>query len=84
MTEKYSFEEFKIIYESTEKVTDRRLTNNKLNYTIGVAILVSVGVIWKWSVQNEKYFFLRALTCLSISGPCSIILFTLDRTNKRF
>jgi len=68
MTEKYSFEEFKLMYESTEKVTDRRLTNNKLNYTIGVAILFSIGVTWKWSVENEKYFFCGLLLVFLLSG----------------
>lgn len=57
MQKKYSFEEFKLMYESTEKVTDRRLNNNKSNYTICVAILVSLSVIWKWSIDNPKYFF---------------------------
>lgn len=57
MKEKNSFEEFKLIYESTEKVTDRRLTNNKLNYTICIATVVAIGVIWKWVIENSNYFF---------------------------
>jgi len=73
MMEKYSFEEFKLMYESTEKVTDRRLTNNKLNYTIGVAILFSIGVIWKWAIDNEKYFFCGLLMIFLLS--CLAILF---------
>jgi len=68
MVEKYPFEEFKLMYESTEKVTDRRLTNNKLNYTIGVAILVSIGAIWKWAIDNEKYFFCGLLMIFLLSG----------------
>lgn len=75
MTEKYSFEEFKLVYESTEKVTDRRLTNNKQNYTIGVAILVSIGIIWKWSVENEKYFFCGLLLVLLLSGLAILFCF---------
>ncbi|GAB3636711.1 hypothetical protein GCM10027422_23010 [Hymenobacter arcticus] len=57
MIVKYSFEEFKLVYESTEKVIDRRLTNNKQNYTISVAILVGIAVVWKWSIENSRYFF---------------------------
>lgn len=72
MTEKYSFEEFKLMYESTEKVTDRRLSNNKLNYTIGVAILVSIGIIWKWSVENEKYFFCGLLLVFLLAGLAAL------------
>ena len=57
MKEKHSFEEFKLVYESTEKVTDRRLNNNKLNYTICIATIAALGVIWKWSIENGNYFF---------------------------
>ena len=56
MKEHYSFEEFKLIYESAEKVTDRRLTNNKLNYTICVATVVALGIIWKWSFENIRVY----------------------------
>ena len=68
MIEKYSFDEYKMMYESAEKVTDRRLTNNKMNYTMSVAILVSVGLIWNWSTENEKYFFCGLLLVFLLTG----------------
>ena len=37
---KLSFEEFQLFYESTEKVTDRRLNANRWNYSICIAILI--------------------------------------------
>jgi len=49
---KLSFEEFKLYYESTEKVTDRRLETNRWNYSICVAMLVAVAVIMKWSLTT--------------------------------
>ncbi|SEU06437.1 RipA family octameric membrane protein [Hymenobacter actinosclerus] len=55
--EKYSFDELKLIYESTEKVVDRRLANNKQNYTICVAILVGIAIVWKWGSDNSDNFF---------------------------
>lgn len=55
--DKYSFEEYKLMYLSTEKVTDRRLTNNKSNYTINIAVLGAIGVIWNWTISNPDYFF---------------------------
>ena len=55
--EKYSFEEYKLMYLSTEKVTDRRLTNNKTNYSINIAVLAAIAVIWKWTISNPDYFF---------------------------
>lgn len=47
-----SFEEFKLYYESTEKVTDRRLETNRWNYSTSVAILVGVAAIVKWGVVS--------------------------------
>jgi hypothetical protein len=49
-----SFEEFKLYYESTEKVTDRRLETNRWNYSICVAILVGVAAIVKWGVISAE------------------------------
>jgi hypothetical protein len=45
-----SFEEFKLYYESTEKVTDRRLDTNRWNYSACAAILVGIAAIVKWGV----------------------------------
>src|ERR1051325_4709464 len=47
-----SFEEFKLYYESTEKVTDRRLETNRWNYSTCIAILVGVAAIVKWGVVS--------------------------------
>lgn len=52
---KCSFEEFKLYYESTEKVTDRRITNNNLSYSICIAVLLATGYIWNWSISNSTY-----------------------------
>jgi hypothetical protein len=49
----FSFEEFKLYYESTEKVTDRRLETNRWNYSTCVAILVGVAAIVKWGVVSS-------------------------------
>lgn len=50
-----SFEEFKLIYESAEKVTDRRLARNSQNYSISVGIVLAVAVIANWSISNPQY-----------------------------
>lgn len=50
-----SFEEFKLIYESAEKVTDRRLTRNSQNYSISVGIVLAIAVVSNWSVSNSPY-----------------------------
>ena len=62
---KYSFEEFKLYYESTEKVTDRRIANNNLNYSICVAVLIAIGYLWNWSIDHPKYSYPSlTLVCL--------------------
>lgn len=51
---KHSFDEFKLYYDSTEKVTDRRLDTNRWNYSICIAILVAIATITNWSLTNSK------------------------------
>jgi len=62
---KHSFEEFKLYYESTEKVTDRRIANNQWNYSVCVAMIVAIALAWSWSVTNTHFAFLT-LTVLSV------------------
>jgi len=52
-----SFEEFKLYYESTERVTDRRLQTNRWNYSVCIAILVAVSVLTKWSLTAASLFW---------------------------
>jgi len=65
---KYSFDEFKIVYESAEKVTDRRLQTNRWNYTICTAVLVAIAGIIKYSVSNESFFHIGLVVSLVLSG----------------
>lgn len=64
---RYSFEEFKLMFESTEKVTDRRHSHNKTNYSICAAILVAIAFVWKWASEKTDYFFCGLLFILVIS-----------------
>lgn len=50
--QKLSFEEFELYYESTEKVTDRRLETNRWNYSICLAILVAIAALIRWSLST--------------------------------
>jgi hypothetical protein len=49
---KLSFEEFKLYYDSTEKVTDRRLDTNRWNYSICIAMLFAIAVLTRWSLTT--------------------------------
>ena len=70
--EKHSFDEFKLYYESTEKVTDRRLENNKWNYSICVGIILAIAYIWNWSVFNSAYTFIGSTIALILSFMASL------------
>jgi hypothetical protein len=64
---KFSFEEFKLYYESTEKVTDRRLSTNKLNYSISITIILSITYVWKWANANPSFTYVGFTISLVIS-----------------
>ncbi len=70
--EKYSFEEYKLVYDSAEKVTDRRLSNNKTNYSISIAILVAIAVTWKWTIDKPDYFFCGIILVLIFAGFATV------------
>jgi hypothetical protein len=51
----YSFDEYKLYYESTEKVTDRRLATNTWNYGLCSAILLAVAGLASWGMQQPVF-----------------------------
>jgi hypothetical protein len=72
---KVSFDEFKLYYESTEKVTDRRLSANTWNYSICTAIIIAIAGIVKWSTGNT--FFYVGLTAVLILCLMAILFCSL-------
>jgi hypothetical protein len=74
-TQKHSFDEFKLYYDSTEKVTDRRLDTNRWNYSICIAILVAIAVSAKWSLTNPSLIWIGFVAVAVLSGMA--ILFCL-------
>ena len=64
---KISFDEFKLYYESTEKVTDRRLSANTWNYSICIAVIVAIAGIVKWSADNTPLFYVSLTVVLMLS-----------------
>jgi len=55
---KLSFDEFKLYYESTEKVTDRRLETNRWNYSVCIAILVAIATLITWSLRTAALIWI--------------------------
>lgn len=64
---KYSFEEFKLMYESTEKVTDRRLKSNRWNYTVCLVLLLGIAGITKYSLSNPSFFYIGLASIIALS-----------------
>jgi len=73
---KHSFDEFKLYYDSTEKVTDRRLDTNRWNYSICTAILIAIATITNWSITNTRLLWVGlaadVLLCLMAILFCSL------------
>ena len=83
--QRHSFDEFKLYYESTEKVTDRRLETNRWNYSICIAILVAVAVLAKWSLTTVSLLWVGlaavAVLCLMavLSACCGLVRSAISR-----
>jgi hypothetical protein len=73
---KHSFDEFKLYYDSTEKVTDRRLDTNRWNYSICIAILIAIATITNWSLTNTRLLWVGlaadVLLCLMAILFCAL------------
>jgi hypothetical protein len=67
-----SFEEFRLYYDSTEKVTDRRLNTNRWNYSISVGILLATSAIYAWATQHGDYFPVAALAIALLSALAAV------------
>jgi hypothetical protein len=67
-----SFEEFKLYYESTEKVTDRRLNANRWNYSISVGIILAIAAVYSWATSNRPYFLLAGAAILVLAAAAAV------------
>lgn len=80
----YSFDEFKLIYESAEKVTDRRIALNKFNYSICTAIFLAIAFLWNWSLKNDEYDFAGIFMAMILSIIAAIFTFYWIRQIKDY
>ncbi len=72
-TTRHSFEEFKLLYESTEKVTDRRHSANRWNYSICTAILIASAVLFSWGLANPTFLVVAILATLLLSAMAALL-----------
>ncbi len=63
-----SFEEFKLYYESAERVTERRLSTNRWNYSVCTAIVLAIGGVLSWSTSRESFRLVGVLGSIFLSG----------------
>lgn len=77
-----SFEEFKLYYESAERVTERRLSANTWNYSLCVAIVVAVAVTINWTVSHQPFFYVGLVgvivLCAMAALFCSLWMGQID------
>jgi len=70
-----SFEEYRLYYESAEKVTERRHELNRWNYSIVVAILAAIGLVLNWATNDPSHMLVGtggiAILCGMAIGLCS-------------
>ncbi len=69
---KLSYDEFKLFYESTEKVTDRRINANRWNYSICTAILVASAALLNWGILNPNFLIISVIGVLILSIMASL------------
>jgi hypothetical protein len=70
--EKLSFEEFKLYYESAEKVTERRLSANTWNHSLCVAIVVAIAVTINWTVSHRPFFYVGLVGVIVICAMATL------------
>lgn len=62
----YSFEEFRMMYESTECVSDRKIAFMRNNSQLCVAIIAGQGIAASWTFDNTEMKWAIAITIMVI------------------
>jgi hypothetical protein len=58
----YTFDEFELYYQSTEKVTDRRLALNAWNYGLCLALMGGIGLVTAWTISKPAFQLVSVVT----------------------
>lgn len=69
---KVAFDEFKLFYDSAEKVTDRRLSANRWNYSICIAIFGAIAAIISWSLAKPDFLVTSIVCVLFLAGMAAL------------
>ncbi len=68
-----SWEEFRLYFETTEKVIDRRLSLNTWNYGICLATIGACGALANWSISNGGLRLVVMVGIALISGMGALL-----------
>lgn len=71
----YSFEEYQLYYESTEKVVDRRLALNSWNYGLCLALMSGIGLLTTWALPRPEFRLLMLVGDSSLALVGAILCF---------
>jgi hypothetical protein len=63
----YSFEEFRMMYESTERISERKIAFTRANSTLCIAIIAGQGVAASWGYDNANIDGIVAAILMFIS-----------------
>jgi hypothetical protein len=81
---KYSFDEFKLYYDSTEKVTDRRLATNTWNYGLCTAIMLAIAGLAGWASARLDFRLVMLLAMLILAGIGALLCLLWARQIRDF
>jgi hypothetical protein len=70
-----SFDEYKMYYETTEQVTDRRQSANRWNYSVALALLVAIAVVVKWASDKPANLAAGLFVVEALSGTAIIFCY---------
>jgi hypothetical protein len=63
-----AFEEFQLFYESTERVTERRHSANRQNYSICAATVIAVAAALNWGFGTPRFLGVALVATFLLSG----------------
>ena len=62
-----AFDEYKMYYESTERIIDRRLALNRTNISLCLLVSAGLGIILAWSYEKKDISHLALVVAAIIS-----------------
>ncbi|MGW5053931.1 RipA family octameric membrane protein [Actinokineospora sp. NPDC004072] len=71
----YAFDEYKMYYETTEKVTEHRQTTNRWNYSVAIALLVAIALMFKWAADKPGNLIVGLIGVVSLCTLAVIFCF---------